>query len=243
MPLAPAHPAVVLPLQRLGLPLSALVMGTLAPDVPVYLPVGVSYQVTHSGLGIAVDVVIGLVLLGLWFALLRDAVVDLTPYLRRHTPAEARLAPRAWLLAPLALLIERVVGYPAWLFNALGHPVTWIGALISWLEPKLNLGESRRLKGLLMLVLVLLSVLAVGLLVVAVTRRIPFGWILEALLASSLLAQKELGRAVKAVADGLNLSLESGRRAVSHIVGRDPNALFVSGGSTLMMPFDAKSRP
>ena len=131
----------------------------------------------------------------------------------------------AWLLAPLALLIERVVGYPAWLFNALGHPVSWIGALISWLEPKLNLGESRRLKGLLMLVLVLLTVLAVGLLVVAVTRRIPLGWILEALLASSLLAQKELGRAVKAVADGLNQSLESGRRAVSHIVGRDPNAL------------------
>ena len=131
----------------------------------------------------------------------------------------------AWLLAPLALLIERVAGYPAWLFNALGHPVTWIGALISWLEHKLNLGESRRLKGLLLLVLVLLTVLAVGLLVVAVTRRVPFGWVLEALLASSLLAQKELGRAVKAVADGLNLSLETGRRAVSHIVGRDPNAL------------------
>lgn len=105
MPLAPAHPAVVLPLQRLGLPLSALVMGALAPDVPVYLPVGVTYQTTHSGLGLAVDVVIGLVLLWLWFALLRDAVVDLTPYLRRHAPAEARLAPRAWLLAPLAVAV------------------------------------------------------------------------------------------------------------------------------------------
>lgn len=131
----------------------------------------------------------------------------------------------AWLLAPLALLIERVIGYPAGLFKTLGHPVTWIGALIAWLERKLNFGESRRLKGLLMLVLVLLTVLAVGLLVVAVTRRMPFGWILEALLASTLLAQKELGRAVKAVADGLNLSLESGRRAVSHIVGRDPEML------------------
>lgn len=135
----------------------------------------------------------------------------------------------AWLLAPLALLIERVVGYPPWFFKALGHPVTWIGALISWLEHKLNLGEWRRLKGLLMLVLVLLTVLAVGLLLVAVTRRVPFGWMLEAVLASTLLAQKELGRAVKAVADGLNLSLDSGRRAVSHIVGRDPDALDESG--------------
>ena len=120
MPLAPAHPAVVLPLQRLGLPLSALVMGTLAPDAPVYLPVGVSYQTTHSGWGVAVDTVIGLVLLWLWFALLRDAVVDLTPYLRRRAPAEARLGRRAWLLAPLA------VGVGA------GTHVLWDSATHDW---------------------------------------------------------------------------------------------------------------
>jgi hypothetical protein len=105
MPLAPAHPAVVLPLQRLGLPLSALVVGAVAPDVPVYLPVGVSYQTTHSGWGIPVDVVIGLVVLWLWFALLRDAVVDLTPSLRRRAPAQARLGRRAWFLAPLAIAV------------------------------------------------------------------------------------------------------------------------------------------
>ena len=39
----------------------------------------------------------------------------------------------AWLLAPLALLIERVLGYPPPLFKAIGHPVTWMGALIGWL--------------------------------------------------------------------------------------------------------------
>jgi hypothetical protein len=105
MPLAPAHPAVVLPLQGLGLPLSALVLGAVAPDAPVYLPVGVSYETTHSGWGVAVDAVIGLVLLWLWFALVRDAVVDLTPYLRRRVPVEARLERRAWLLAPLAAAV------------------------------------------------------------------------------------------------------------------------------------------
>lgn len=120
MPLAPAHPAVVLPLQRLGLPLSALVMGALAPDAPVYLPVGVSYQMTHSGVGVAVDVVIGLVLLWLWFALLRDAVVDLTPYLRRRAPAEARLGRRAWLLAPLAVAVGA------------GSHVLWDSATHDW---------------------------------------------------------------------------------------------------------------
>src|SRR5690606_16175998 len=65
----------------------------------------------------------------------------------------------------------------------------------------------------------------IGVLVTVVTRRIPFGWLLEAGLASTLLAQRELGRAVKAVADGLQLGLGPGRTAVSHIVGRDPDQL------------------
>jgi hypothetical protein len=105
MPLAPAHPAVVLPLQRLGLPLSALAVGAVAPDAPVYLPVGVSYATTHSWPGLPAVVVTGLVVLWVWFALLRDAVVDLTPWLRTRAPAEARLGRRAWLLAPLAIAL------------------------------------------------------------------------------------------------------------------------------------------
>jgi hypothetical protein len=105
VPLGPAHPAVVLPLQRLGLPLSALVVGAVAPDAPVYLPVGVSYRTTHSSGGLAVDVVLGLAVLWLWVTLLRDAVVDLVPALRQRLPARARLGGRAWLLAPLALAI------------------------------------------------------------------------------------------------------------------------------------------
>lgn len=105
MPLAPAHPAVVLPLQRLGLPLSALVAGSVAPDLPVYLPVGVSYRTTHSGRGVAVDVVIGLALLWLWFVLLRDPVVDVTRSLRHRAPARTRLGRRAWSLAPLAVAV------------------------------------------------------------------------------------------------------------------------------------------
>ena len=135
----------------------------------------------------------------------------------------------AWLLAPLALLIERIMGYPPRLFRRVGHPVTWVGGLITWLEARLNHAGNRRLKGTVMLLLVLLTGLAIALLIVAVTRRFPFGWVLEALIASSLLAQKELGRAVKAVADTLAVSLDSGRSAVSHIVGRDPDTLDEAG--------------
>jgi hypothetical protein len=120
MPLAPAHPAAVLPLQGLGLPLSALVVGAVAPDLPVYLPVGVSYATTHSGWGILADVVIGMVLLGLWFGLVRDAVVDLTPYLRDRVDAHVGLDRRAWLLAPLAVAV-----------GALTH-VLWDSATHDW---------------------------------------------------------------------------------------------------------------
>ena len=105
MPLAPAHPAVVLPLQRLGLPLSALVAGAVAPDAPVYLPVPVAYETTHSVAGLPVDVVLGLGLLWLWSVVVRDAVVDLTPFLRRRVPARGRLTRRAWVLAPAAVAV------------------------------------------------------------------------------------------------------------------------------------------
>ncbi|MEO6395919.1 MAG: adenosylcobinamide-phosphate synthase CbiB [Devosia sp.] len=133
------------------------------------------------------------------------------------------------LVAPLALLIERVIGYPKPLYRLIRHPVVWMGALIGWLEARLNHGERRRLKGVLMLALLLGTALAASLLILAVTRRIPFGFVLEALFATTLLAQLELGRAVKAVADGLGLSLEAARDRVGRIVGRDPQMLDEAG--------------
>lgn len=135
----------------------------------------------------------------------------------------------AWLLAPLALLLERLVGYPPALFRLIGHPVTWMGALISWLEARLNRGAHRRGKGVAMLLLLLGAGLTLSLVLAGGLRSLPFGWVIEAVLASTLIAQKELGRAVKAVADGLAVSLDSGRYAVAHIVGRDPHVLDESG--------------
>jgi len=130
-----------------------------------------------------------------------------------------------WLVAPLALLIERLVGYPPALFSRIGHPVTWMGALITWLERELNKGEARRWKGVVLLAFLLATGLVASLLIIAVTRRIPFGFVLEAILASSLIAQKELGLAVRAVADALTRSLAAGRDAVAHIVGRDTETI------------------
>jgi adenosylcobinamide-phosphate synthase len=139
------------------------------------------------------------------------------------------------LLAPLALLIERRTGYPQPLTDAIGHPVIWFGRLISWLDTNYNretdASRQRWLAGIFALVALLMAVLVGSVVIVQLTSRIPHGWVIDAILATSLLAQKELGRAVRAVADALDLSLDAGREAVSHIVGRDPKVLDAAGVS------------
>ncbi len=132
-------------------------------------------------------------------------------------------------LAPLALLLERLAGYPDPLFRAIGHPVTWMGALIGRLDRHLNAGEGSRGRGVIALLLLLAATALVTVPLAWLCRVTPFGWVLEAVLASSLLAQKSLRDAVARVAAGLRQSLPAGRAAVSHIVGRDPEALDEAG--------------
>lgn len=134
-------------------------------------------------------------------------------------------------LAPLALLLERLFGYPPPLLKAIGHPVIWMGWLISRLETRLNKGDGRKPKGVAMLAVLLLVTAAITIAIAYALRLVPFGWVIEVILATTLLAQKELGRAVRAVADALTHSLEAGRRQVSQIVGRDPQNLDAAGVS------------
>lgn len=135
------------------------------------------------------------------------------------------------LLAPLALLIERVVGYPPPLYAAIRHPVVWMGTLIAWLDARLNQGTNRRGRGVLVLVVLLAVTALVAGGIASGLRQLPFGWVAEAVLATAFLAQKELARAVRAVVDALDVSLEAGRLQVSQIVGRDPETLDATGVS------------
>lgn len=131
------------------------------------------------------------------------------------------------MTALLALILERLVGYPNALVARIGHPVIWMGHLIGLLENRLN--NRTRGRGVLALVLLLVATALVTVPLVALLRALPFGWLLEAILATSLLAQKSLRDAVRAVAAALARSLPEGRTAVSHIVGRVPQALDEAG--------------
>jgi adenosylcobinamide-phosphate synthase len=127
--------------------------------------------------------------------------------------------------AAAALLIERRFGYPDELLARFGHPVTWMGGLITFLDRNLNRpqrasGESR-LRGVLALAVLLTITFLPAWLIASLLERLPLGWLAEALLATSLLAQRSLREHVEAVDDALGRTLGEARIAVGQIVGRD----------------------
>ncbi|MEP9377793.1 adenosylcobinamide-phosphate synthase CbiB [Aquabacter sp. CN5-332] len=137
-------------------------------------------------------------------------------------------------LTALALLMEAAFGYPRRLLPAVGHPVIWMGRLISALDRRINRENAsfamRRGLGVLALLVILLSAALPAFLVQHVLFMVPLGMVAVALLASSLLAQRSLYEHVASVAAALETEgLEAGRVAVSRIVGRDPNQLDVAG--------------
>jgi adenosylcobinamide-phosphate synthase len=137
-------------------------------------------------------------------------------------------------LALAALGIEAVAGYPSALYRAIGHPVTWIGAFLSWLDRRLNRASwsfaARRMAGVAALGLLLLPVGGAALVLAWAAPRDWIGFLLLACLAASLPAQRSLDKHVREVADALERDgLAGGRQAVSMIVGRNPQALDEAG--------------
>jgi adenosylcobinamide-phosphate synthase len=137
-------------------------------------------------------------------------------------------------LAVLAMLIELAIGYPQGALRAVGHPVTWIGALIGALDRRMNSETStaaaRRAAGLVAVLTILAAVGATAVVVQREVLRVPFGLFLVALAASTLVAQRSLHRHVAEVAAGLDKSgLPAAREAVGHIVGRDNENLDEAG--------------
>jgi adenosylcobinamide-phosphate synthase len=137
-------------------------------------------------------------------------------------------------LTLLALLLELMVGYPDRLTRMIGHPVTWIGALIAALDRRLNrdtaTARARRMAGTVTVLILITVVGTIAFLFEHSLMWLPFGSIAVALAASTLLAQRSLHEHVARVATALEGSgLATGRQAVSHIVGRDAQSLDQAG--------------
>ena len=137
-------------------------------------------------------------------------------------------------LTLLALLIELMVGYPDRLMQSIGHPVTWMGRLIAWLDKHLNResagAETRRRAGAAALLVLFTVVGVVAFVIEQALLLLPFGLVLVAILASTLLAQRSLFMHVASVADALEEGgVDAGRMAVAQIVGRDTAELDEAG--------------
>jgi len=133
-------------------------------------------------------------------------------------------------LAFIALLVEALVGYPDWLGQSIGHPVTWVGRLIGLLDDGLNderlSSASRRAAGIGSLLIVIGITGGAAYVVEQGLFGLPLGVVFAALPASTLLAQRSLYAHVERVATALEREgLAAGRKAVAHIVGRDTRAL------------------
>lgn len=132
-------------------------------------------------------------------------------------------------LTLVALLFEAALGYPRILLERIGHPVMWVGRLISLLDTHVNRETDTPLERKFAGVVTLLVLLTVGLTAGAAVQKLllllPMGFFYAAFAGSTLLAQRSLHEHVAAVADGLERSLAEGRQAVSMIVGRDPEKL------------------
>ncbi len=136
-------------------------------------------------------------------------------------------------LVALALVLEYFVGYPQVLFKTIGHPVQWIGKLITYLDEGLNDPDledhDQRNHGIFAVFALCLAVGIPAYVVATFLSYLAYGWIVNVALATTMIAQKSLRDHVNAVARTLPQSIIDARKQVGKIVGRDPNALDESG--------------
>lgn len=140
--------------------------------------------------------------------------------------------PLALLL--LALILDAAVGDFRPLYRVAPHPVAALGALIGWLERRLNRerrgDKARLMRGALAVVAVVGLAWAVGWGVAWGAGRLRYGWAVELTAIVVLIAGRGLFDHVRAVARALSRDgLAAGRAAVGHLVGRDPASLDAHG--------------
>ncbi len=134
----------------------------------------------------------------------------------------------------IAMLIEAALSWPHALYDRMGHPVTWYGAMIDYCDQRFNREQDtfwvRRLKGV---GVVLALCFLVWLVMWFVVAALPHGWIgtlLAGIIGWPFMATRSLHDHVRGVALPLARGdLAGAREAVSMIVGRDPEALDDAG--------------
>ena len=128
-------------------------------------------------------------------------------------------------LALIAVATEAAAGYPDGIYRRIGHPVTWIGALITWCDQAWNSEtlsyDERRWRGVYVLVLLLAVAVFSGLAITVLLDELFHGLVallLCGVLASSTLAQRSLYTAQQTLI-GLRLSEQLNRVTLWKVLG------------------------
>jgi hypothetical protein len=143
MPFTLAHPAAVMPLRRLKyLPVPALVVGSMAPDIPYYFPGSFERAVgeTHSLYGSIVrDIPMGIIVIALVLLLRGPLTALMTERARWASLREAdrfMSSPLNWLLSIPAVLIGT---WTHIVWDGFTHPGTWLSRRVDALSAPVNL--------------------------------------------------------------------------------------------------------
>ena len=134
----------------------------------------------------------------------------------------------------VALALDAVVGWPDRIYARIGHPVTWLGALIDGLDKRFNRevwrGRTRRLAGAGVAIAVTALTIAIGAGLQALAPEGGARVLLVGVLAWPLVAARSMYDHVADVARPLAADdMDGARKAVSMIVGRDPSLLDAGG--------------
>jgi len=155
------------------------------------------------------------------------------------TVIESAFEWRLWFLVA-AILIDGLIGDPDWLWRRLPHPVAWFGGLIGWADRSWNAvpptaGDRRadalrRVTGMLVIISLVVISAGAGFVTEALLARWTYGFVAIPVIASIFLASRSLHDHVARVRDAFAVGgLSAARRAVSMIVGRNPDSLDQAG--------------
>jgi len=127
----------------------------------------------------------------------------------------------------VALVLDLLVGWPDQVFRRIGHPVTWIGAVISVLDRQFNHPTGpRRVLGACAAIFVISGTSAAGWFIASFFSESILGAVFMGFLAWPLVAARSMREHFEAVSQPLARSdLDAARQEVSKIVGRDPTKL------------------
>ncbi len=142
MPFTPTHALAVLPVSR-WLPLSALVVGSMIPDLPLYFDFGVSYDHMHSFTGLVTACVpLGVLAWVLFHLLVKRPVVELCPDgVRERLAAIVTRRPRldgAGWAAVMASVWLGALTHVVW--DAFTHAGRWGVQAVPFLGASLSIG-------------------------------------------------------------------------------------------------------